>query len=128
MLYDEFMQGTGCRDNADNYKVYKDLEILYMNSDLTKEQIYEYGKKLINNALTASQIEWNNDIDEQIAGLQEQVEYYKGEAVYYEQCIAMWHGFDADMEKGAKRNLRRVKNEAKYYRQKIRDLKTCKYV
>ena len=127
MLYDEFIQGTGCRDNKDNYKVYKDLEILYMNSDLTKEQIYEYGKKLVNNELTTEQKEWNADIDWQIAQLQTKVEYYKGEAEYYTKCIELWTGFDADMVKGAKKSLKWANNEAKYYRRQIKELKTCKY-
>lgn len=128
MLYDEFLAGTGCRDNADNYKVYKDLEILYMNSDLTKQEIYEYGKKLVNNALTAQQIAWNEDIDRQIAKIQEQVDYYLGEAEYYKQVIAMWTGYDEDSVKSGKYQLKRVKREARYYKNKIRDLKTCKYV
>lgn len=128
MLYDEFLAGTGCRDNADNYKVYKDLEILYMNSELTKQEIYEYGKKLVNNALTESQIAWNEDIDRQIAKIQEQVDYYLGEAEYYKQVIAMWTGYDEDSVKSGKYQLKRVKREARYYRNKIRDLKTCKYV
>ena len=128
MLYDEFLAGTGCRDNADNYKVYKDLEILYMNSELTKQEIYEYGKKLVNNALTVTQIAWNEDIDRQIAKIQEQVDYYLGEAEYYKQVIAMWTGYDEDSVKSGKYQLKRVKREARYYKNKIRDLKTCKYV
>ena len=128
MLYDEFLMGTGCRDNADNYKVYKDLEILYMNSELTKQEIYEYGKKLVNNALTVTQIAWNEDIDRQIAKIQEQVDYYLGEAEYYKQVIAMWTGYDEDSVKSGKYQLKRVKREARYYKNKIRDLKTCKYV
>ena len=128
MLYDEFLAGTGCRDNADNYKVYKDLEILYMNSELTKQEIYEYGKKLVNNALTATQIAWNEDIDRQIAKMQEQVDYYLGEVEYYKQVIVMWTGYDENSVKSGKYQLKRVKREARYYRNKIRDMKTCKYV
>ena len=128
MLYEEFMQGTGCRDNKDNYKVYKDLEILYMNSDLTKEQIYEYGKKLVNNDLTTEQKEWNAESDWKIAELQTKVNYYMGEADYYEQCITLWKGFDEDMVKGAKKSKKWALGEAKFYRRQIRDLKTCKYV
>ena len=128
MLYDEFLAGTGCRDNKGNFKVYRDLEILYMNSDLTKEQIYEYGKKLVNNELTTEQKEWNAEIDWKIAELQTKVEYFKGEAEYYEQCITLWTGFDEDMVKGAKKSMRWANNEAKFYRRQIRELKGCKYV
>ena len=128
MLYDEFIAGTGCRDNADNYKVYKDLEVLYMNSDLTKDEIYAYGKKLVNNALTEKQIEWNADIDRQIADLEKQVEYYQGEIKYNEDAIILWTGFDVEMVAGYKKSLKWAKNQLKYYKNSIKDLKTCKYV
>lgn len=128
MLYDEFIAGTGCKDNADNYKVYKDLEILYMNSDITKQEIYEYGKKLVNNALTESQIEWNKGIDARIAEYNEKIEYYKGEIKYNEDGIALWTGYDADMVKGYKNSIKWAKGEIRYYRNLIRELKTCKYV
>lgn len=49
MLYSEFVEGTGCKENMHNFKVYRDLEVMYINSNLTKEQIYEYGKKLVDN-------------------------------------------------------------------------------
>lgn len=49
MLYSEFIEGTGCKSSAHNFKVFQDLEAMYMNSQLSKEQIYEYGKKLVDN-------------------------------------------------------------------------------
>ena len=49
MLYSEFIEGTGCKDNHHNFKVFQDLEVMYMNSDISKEQVYEYGKKLVKN-------------------------------------------------------------------------------
>ena len=127
MLYDEFLTGTGCRDNEKNYRVYKDLEILYMNSDLTKEKIYEYGKKLVDNSLSDAQVFWNLQIDKKIAEAQEQVNYYLGEADYYKKVIEMWTGYDEDAVKSGKYQLKRVKREARYYKNKIKELKTCKY-
>ena len=127
MLYDEFLTGTGCRDNEKNYRVYKDLEILYMNSDLTKEKIYEYGKKLVDNSLSDAQVFWNLQIDKKIAEAQEQVNYYLGEADYYKKAIEMWTGYDEDAVKSGKYQLKRVKREARYYKNKIKELKTCKY-
>lgn len=127
MLYDEFLVGTGCRDNEKNYRVYKDLEILYMNSDLTKEKIYEYGKKLVDNSLSDAQVFWNLQIDKKIAEAQEQVNYYLGEADYYKKVIEMWTGYDEDAVKSGKYQLKRVKREARYYKNKIKELKTCKY-
>lgn len=127
MLYDEFLAGTGCRDNSDNYKVYKDLEILYMNSELSKQEIYEYGKKLVNNALTAQQVAWNEDIDRQIAKYDEQVRYYTDEIEYYKQVIERWTGYDEDSVKSGKFQIKRCRREARYYKNKIKELKTCKY-
>lgn len=49
MLYSEFVTGTGCKDNEYNYQVYRDLEILYMHSDHSHFEIYEMGKKLVDN-------------------------------------------------------------------------------
>lgn len=127
MLYDEFIAGTGCRDNADNFKVYKDLEIMYMNSEMTKEEIYEYGKKLVNNGLTEKQKEWNADIDRQIAEQQNLIDYYKGEIKYNEDAIKLWYD-DKDMVKGYKRSIKWAKGEITYHRNLIRNLKSCKYV
>ena len=128
MLYDEFIQGTGCRDNADNFKVYKDLEILYMNSDLTKEAIYEYGKKLVNNGLTEKQKAWNADIDGQIADLKRRaddlvkdIERYKENCKYYEDNC--WY----DIAETWKRDIKWARAELKTYRNKIKGLKSCKY-
>ena len=126
MLYDEFLVGTGCKDNAHNYKVYRDLEILYMNSDITKDEIYAYGKKLVDNSLTPEQIQWNKDIDEQLERLQEQVDYYKGEVDYYKKSIELWRGYVEEAE--YKRQLKRVSNELKFWRGQVKLLKTCKYV
>lgn len=53
MLYNEFIENTNCKDTEYNYKVYKSLEVLYMDNDkLTKEDIYKVGKKLVDNSLT----------------------------------------------------------------------------
>lgn len=37
MMYSEFIEGTGCKDSKKNYQIYKELEIIYMNSDCTKK-------------------------------------------------------------------------------------------
>ena len=83
MLYDEFIKGTGCRDNEHNYEVYKSLEFGYMNFDWTKEQVYEMGKKIVDNSPSKEERELieqiNADIDrdkERITFLKEQIEVY----------------------------------------------------
>ena len=83
MLYDEFIEGTGCKQNDHNYKVYKDLEILYMNSNLTKAEIYEYGKKLVDNSKSPKQIEFENNIKKQIADLKKELKEYQEHVKQY---------------------------------------------
>ena len=77
MLYNEFIEGTGCRDNEYNYKVYKDLEVMYMNSDLSKTEIYEYGKKLVDNSKPEHLTKLEKEIKEQIAEYRKEVKWYK---------------------------------------------------
>ena len=128
MLYDEFIEGTGCKATDYNYTIYKRLEIIYMNDDtVTKADIYEYGKKLVDNSLTPKQVEWNADIDRQIAELQEKIEYYKSEVQYNKASIDYWKDFDADMAKGFRRSLKFNREQLTYYRNLVRNLKTCKY-
>lgn len=67
MMYCEFVAGTGCADNAHNYGVFKNLEVMYMNSDMTKAEIYEYGKKLVDNSKSAETVKLENELKAQIA-------------------------------------------------------------
>lgn len=85
MLYSEFIEGTGCKENDHNYKVYKDLEVMYMNSNLTKTEIYEYGKKLVDNSKSKEEIEFEENINAQIAELKEEHKHYVAEAKRYEE-------------------------------------------
>lgn len=73
MMYSEFVNGTGCKQTAHNYAIFQHLEIMYMNSDLTKQEIYEYGKKLVDNRKTDEEIEFERQTKERIKELQEQV-------------------------------------------------------
>lgn len=127
MLFDEFMAGTGCKDNADNYKIYRDLEILYMNSDLTKQQIYEYGKKLVNNSLTAEQVAWNADLEAKIKETKERIEEFKRTIALDEENYEYWRVYDPEYAKLLKRTIASEKKTIKGYRQYIRQLKDCMY-
>ena len=129
MLYSEFVENTGCKETDYNYQIYKRLEILYMNDEtITKQEIYEYGKKLVDNSLTEKQKEWNADIDRQIAEQETVIEHYKGEIKYNEEAIKLWTGYDADMVKGYRKSIKWNKQEIAYHRNLIRNLKSCKYV
>ena len=75
MLYSEFVEGTGCRDNAHNMKVYKRLEVVYMSDEsMTKEEVYEWGKKLVDNSLSEEQKEFNKKVKESIASLEAEID------------------------------------------------------
>lgn len=69
MLYNEFIENTGCRDTDQNFNIYKGLELVYMNTDLSKDEIYKLGKRLVNNGLTKEQQNHNAAIRSQIDAL-----------------------------------------------------------
>ena len=117
MLYEEFVRGTGCRENEHNYEVYKNLEIMYMNSDLSKEQIYEYGKKLVDNSLSKEQLEWNEEVNARIAELKAEMASYKEYVVEYVESARMW------AEEGDKEMVRMDRNAASFYRDQIKQIR-----
>ena len=88
MLFSEFQQGTGCKDNEYNHKIYSRLELMYMADDsITKEEIYEYGKKLVDNSKTEEELKFEADIKASIAGYKEQITSLKGELEYYRRYL-----------------------------------------
>jgi hypothetical protein len=87
MMYSEFVAGTGCKDNEHNYKIYKDLEIMYMNSDISKQEVYEYGKKLVDNSKSEEQLKLEAEIKAEIKELKEQLKDATEKARRYEE----WH-------------------------------------
>lgn len=122
MLWSEFIEGTGCRDNEHNYNVYKRLEYAYMNDDtFTKEEVYEWGKKLVNNELTEAQKEFNRSIKENIAVLEERYKANRYECDLYKSYAResiltedrkYWNGqakIFADLAKEAKAEIAKQK-------------------
>lgn len=85
MLYSEFVEGTGCRENDHNYKVYKDLEVMYMNSDMSKQEIYEYGKKLVDNSKSPEQLTLEEEVKAEMASLREELRKYRAEVKRYDE-------------------------------------------
>lgn len=124
MLYSEFIQGTGCKDNEKNYKVYKDLEIMYMNSNMSKAEIYEYGKKLVDNSKTEKELQIEAEIKETIAGYKEQIEGNKYWINYYTEMVKIHKEFgDKEMEKRDRRIAKKYKDDNRRLRDMIRFLK-----
>ena len=84
MLYSEFVEGTGCRENNHNYTVYRRLEIIYMNDDsMSKEDVYEWGKKLVDNSLTEEQKAWNDRCKEEILSAKTEIEDHESNKARY---------------------------------------------
>ena len=131
MLYSEFVNGTGCKDTPYNYDIYKKLECLYMNwdGDITHAEIYEMGKKLVDNSLTENQIKWNDDIDEKIRELQFDIRTFTSDLERYTSNYNFYkeHGWEENTDFW-KKEIKYVKREIRTRKQKIKELKTCKYV
>lgn len=127
MLYDEFITGTGCKDNAHNYKVYKDLEVMYMNSDMTKEEVYEYGKKLVDNSKSPEIIELEARINAEIQEYKEQISSLKADLEYYQNELNFMGTAFTEAEKWWKdtcrARIRSLKEDIKLGRNHIRELR-----
>lgn len=118
MLYNEFIEGTGCKDNAHNYQVYKELEIIYMNTDCSKAHIYEMGKKLVDNSKSEEQLKLENQINEEIAQIKWEIEsnkhwvsYYKTQKEYNKSVgDKFWTGEYRRMERYYSDEIKRLRN------------------
>ena len=118
MLYDEFVQGTGCRETEHNYKVYKDVEVIYMNSDMTKEEAYTIGKMRVNNSLTEDE--------------EERLKVLKADIVRYEQYIADSNNYYyygtweqvLGQHKQREQDIKDYKAEIKQIKEEIKEIKS----
>lgn len=67
MMKSEFFENVGCREIPENQAIFENLEKMYMADDnISKETIYEYGKKLCNFGLTEEEIEHNEHMKSEI--------------------------------------------------------------
>lgn len=124
MLFSEFVAGTGCRETDKNYQVYKELEIIYMNTDCSKEHIYEMGKKLVDNSKTEAELQFEAEINEEIRGLKAEIERVKGIVKECDESIRLWKEYgDAEMVKMNQNSKRFWNRELKQYRNKVNELK-----
>jgi len=122
MLYNEFIEGTGCKDNEHNYNVYKELEIIYMNTDCTKQHIYEMGMKLVDNSKSEKQLAFEAEIKEEIESHKRTIELYKKDIEWKQTCIEEWAD-DKEWVKQLKSEIKYYKEQIKYQRHKINELK-----
>lgn len=126
MMYSEFVQGTGCKENDHNYKVFRNLEIMYMNSEMSKAEIYEYGKKLVDNSKSEAELKLEAEIKARIDGLKAEIES--------EQSYIEWKTdlLNFAKETGNKEDVSFYRNIIRSCKKRISDLKKeiagCKWV
>ena len=121
MMYSEFIEGTGCRDNEHNYNLFKNLEAMYMNTNLTKDEIYEYGKKLVDNSKSPEQIELEEKLLQEIEECKESIRYIKSRVATLEEFKKEER--DENMIKFWKREITSWKKQIKAHRIRIKELK-----
>ena len=118
MMYSEFAEAVGCRDNDHNHKVFRDLEIMYMNSDMSKAEIYEYGKKLVDNSKTEKELALEAEVKEEIEKIKAEIEsdkhwvsYYKDQKEYNKSVDdKFWTNENRRMEKYYREEIKKLRN------------------
>lgn len=121
MLYSEFVAGTGCKENSHNYKVYRDLEVMYMNSDISKEEIYEYGKKLVDNRKSKAELDAEAEVKAAIDQYKEDINYHKDNIVRYKLFADI--SADKTEERMWKDYIKEERKIIKNHRARIAELK-----
>lgn len=122
MMYSEFVEGTGCKDNTHNYEVFKNLEIMYMNSDMSKAEIYEYGKKLVDNSKSKEQLELEAKIKAEIDELKYLINMRKDDIARYEMYLNECDNTENEI-RWMKDSIKTYKGNIKHYRNRIAELK-----
>lgn len=118
MLYSEFIENTGCRDNEHNYNLYKELELIYMNTDCTKAHIYEMGKKLADNSKSEKELEVEANIKAEIKSVEAEIKsakewqkYYKVQKEYNKSVgDKFWEKENRKMERYYTDEIKRLRN------------------
>jgi hypothetical protein len=121
MMYSEFVENTGCKQNEHNYKVFQNLEAMYMNTEMTKEEIYEYGKKLVDNSKTEEEIETERKIKEEIEAYKYFIEYNNDRIAAIKEYREMFGKDEADYWR--RQEIKQRQDENRYYRAQIKALK-----
>lgn len=123
MMYTEFLAGTGCRNNEHNQKLFERLEAMYMNIDISKQEIYEYGKKLADNSLSEEQKAHNEEVRTQIKALQIDLEDFTETAKRYKEYAK--DSYTAEDRKYWNKEAKWMQDKAKESKNAISWLKGC---
>lgn len=118
MMYSEFAEAVGCKDNDHNHKVFRDLEIMYMNSDMSKTEIYEYGKKLVDNSKTEKELALEAEVKEEIEKIKTEIKsdkhwvsYYKSQKEYNKSVgDKFWTDENRRMERYYTEEIKKLRN------------------
>ena len=121
MMYSEFVKATGCKETQNNYQVFLNLETMYMHTEMTKEEIYEYGKKLVNNSKTAEEIALENEVKAQIDECKKTAKNYTENAKMYDEWAK--EEINPIFKKDWKQTAKQYKEMAKRERARARELK-----
>ena len=111
MMYSEFVENTKCKETEYNYNIFLDIEKLYMDSNMTKEEAYKLGKKLVDNSKSEEELKLEAEITEQIAAEQKEVDYWNERADFYLNVMEDKKGSDyfRNRAKEHKANIKRLK-------------------
>jgi hypothetical protein len=121
MMYSEFVKATGCKETENNYQVFLNLEAMYMHTEMTKEEIYEYGRKLVDNSKTAEEIALENEIKAQIDECKETAKNYTENAKMYDEWAK--EEMNDIWKKDWKETAKTYREMAKRERARARELK-----
>ena len=131
MMYSEFVKNTGCKKTDKNYKLFKRLELIYSNDeDITKEEIYDMGRKLMDNSLSEKQEQWNAEMKAQIEEKNEELEYQKTDLARDKDMLEfekMSEDRDDWYIAQLKKSIQYKKDRIKELRNDIKNLKDCMY-
>lgn len=117
MLYEEFAENVKCRDNEHNHKVFRELEIIYTNTDCTKEHIYEMGRKLVDNRKSEGQLKIEAKVKAEIAEAKEQIDLRKEWIEQNKVQLDYWK------KDGDKEMIKFYQNAEKWWKADIKDLR-----
>ena len=88
MLYSEFLEKTNCLDNQFNMNIYEKLNDLYMITGISKQDLFEFGKKLVNNGTEEDlKIIQRKKLEEQLTVVQNGIEHFKKRAIFYRDVV-----------------------------------------
>jgi len=122
MLFSEFQENTGCHDNEYNHTLYKRLEIIYMNDDsVTKAEIYDMGKKLMDNSKSEKQLAFEQELKDEMNGYKEQIKSLENDIKYYKTLLV--DEWDKMLIKEWKSSIRWRREDIKRLKNKIYGIK-----